>query len=88
VEDLVAILLVAAVLVGVIVVVARGPRHGRGGAVMIDAINEIYHPAAHLAKDDLRSQEERGVSTETPDDFDPPWRELESHPVHRTPGTD
>jgi hypothetical protein len=52
VEELVAILVVAAVLVGVIVVIARGPRHGRAGSALIDAYNEIYHPAAHLAKAD------------------------------------
>jgi hypothetical protein len=68
-ENLIAALVVLAVLALVIWVIARGPRFSRRGATgpVLNIFDEIWHPAGHRAAQDIRVEEERVEPAGTPD---------------------
>lgn len=57
----------AAILGGIAWLAARIRRRGLGGAFM-GPFEEIYHPAAHQARQEIRTHEERTVPVASADD--------------------
>jgi hypothetical protein len=67
-DVLVGLAIIGAVLAVVVVMVAKGPRYRRGGAVL-NVYEEIYHPGAQLARDQVQVQEQRVTPSPTPDRY-------------------
>ncbi|MBQ1051854.1 hypothetical protein KBX50_25755 [Micromonospora sp. C51] len=74
---LVVIACLAAILGALAWLGVRVRRRGVGGEMM-GPFEEIWHPAAHRSRAEIRVQEERAVPTPSPDDLD------KRH--HREPG--
>ncbi|MBE1487242.1 hypothetical protein [Plantactinospora soyae] len=64
---LVGVTALAAVLGGLLWLAARVRRRGAGAAVM-GPFEEIWHPAGHRARIEVRVQQERAVSMPSPGD--------------------
>ena len=67
VDVLIEVGIVGAVLAVVAVLVVKGPRYLRRGRTVLGVYEEIYHPAAHLARGEVQVQEERVTPSPTPD---------------------
>jgi hypothetical protein len=69
-DALVAILLVGSMLVAVLVVVRRRPKHRRTGfGPMINVFDEFYHPSGRNARVEIEAYAEHTDPQETPDQF-------------------